>query len=477
MYSTSFFSEINDNSGKYKFGQREKPLLFSQDGKYMISPNQIYKIYGTDYTKMTKTLLAVSGLSEMIPGPDTRIGIKPNLVCPTPAEYGATTHPEIVAGIIEYLQENGFRKIIIVEGSWVGDKTPEAFDYCGYNSLSQKYGVPLIDTQKESSHSVAAAGLPLRVTDVVDQIDFLINVPVLKGHCQTKMTCALKNLKGLLPNAEKRRFHSMGLHKPIAHLSAAVHQDFIVIDHICGDLDFEEGGNPVVRNCIMTALDPVLTDAYACRLMGYTPGDVPYVRMAEQLGCGTADINHARIIRLEREAAAGERSVSKSGKKQKKEPISHHPENPLQKETGQRPNGHREMPVSQNAGKTQAQSTQPSTGKIKQVIETPDEERLPTGKKLLQVSYAVDEVDSCSACYGNLIPALYRLKEEGLLDKLNTPIAIGQGHQGKHGSLGIGKCTKEFDICIMGCPPDEETIYEKLRELCTAGDHEGTVNQ
>lgn len=397
----------------------------------MISSNQIYKMYGTDYKEMTKVLLEVSGLSELILDPDTRIGIKPNLVCPTPAEYGATTHPEIVAGLIEYLQENGFRKIVVAEGSWVGDKTPEAFDYCGYNSLSQKYGVPLIDTQKESSHSVDAAGLPLRVTDVVDQIDFLINVPVLKGHCQTKMTCALKNLKGLLPNAEKRRFHSMGLHKPIAHLSAAVHPDFIVIDHICGDLDFEEGGNPVVRNCIMTALDPVLTDAYACRLMGYTPDDVPYVRMAEQLGCGTTDINHARIIRLEREATACESSVPKSRKRQKK----------------------------------------PFTGKIRQVIETPDEERLPAGKKLLQVSYAVDEVDSCSACYGNLIPALYRLKEEGLLQKLNAPIAIGQGHQGKHGPLGIGKCTKDFDICIMGCPPDEETIYEKLRELCAGGEY------
>lgn len=55
-------------------------------------------------------------------------------------------------------------------------------------------------------------------------------------------------MKGLIPNTEKRRFHALGLHKPIAHLNMGIHQDFIVVDNICGDLDFEDGGNPVVMN-------------------------------------------------------------------------------------------------------------------------------------------------------------------------------------------------------------------------------------
>lgn len=37
-----------------------------------------------------------------------RIGIKPNLVAPMEAYWGGTTHPEVVAGIVEYLQEKGF---------------------------------------------------------------------------------------------------------------------------------------------------------------------------------------------------------------------------------------------------------------------------------------------------------------------------------------------------------------------------------
>ncbi len=360
----------------------------------MIQRNEILKIYGTAYEEMTQELLERADLASLIGDRKTRIGIKPNLVCPSPAEFGATTHPQVVGGIIQYLRNHGFANIVIAEGSWVGDRTSDSYEYCGYRELCERLHVPFIDTQKQGSYPVACGDLELRVSDVVRDIDFLINVPVLKGHCQTNMTCSLKNLKGLIPNTEKRRFHRMGLHRPIAYLQTAIHQDFIVTDHICGDPDFEEGGHPLVRNCVMASLDPVLTDSYACRLLGVDVRSVPYVLLAEKLGIGSADLTRARIIDV-------------------------------------------------NGGRA--------------------EQALPAEKKHLAVSYAVDEVDSCSACYASLVPALDRLEEEGLLEKLRTKIAIGQGHQGEKGELGIGKCTKDFAFCVMGCPPDEEKIYREIR--------------
>ena len=138
-------------------------------------------------------------------------------------------------------------------------------------------------------------GMELNICERVKEIDFLINVPVLKGHCQTKITCALKNMKGLIPNKEKRRFHSLGLHKPIAHLNMGIRQDFIVVDNICGDLDFEDGGNPVVMNRVMGACDPVLVDAYVCQMMHYAVEDVPYVKLAGELGVGCSDVSKADV--------------------------------------------------------------------------------------------------------------------------------------------------------------------------------------
>ena len=82
--------------------------------------NDILMIYGTNYKEMTKQLLTEAKLWERIPDKQSRIGIKPNLVSPTEASWGATTHPEVVEGIIEYLKENGFENLVMLEGSWVG---------------------------------------------------------------------------------------------------------------------------------------------------------------------------------------------------------------------------------------------------------------------------------------------------------------------------------------------------------------------
>ena len=216
----------------------------------------------------------------------------------------------------------------------------------------------------------------------------------MKGHCQTKITCALKNLKGLIPNCEKRHFHAMGLHEPIAHLAAEIAPDFTVVDSICGDWDFEDGGNPVVLNRIMAAIDPVLCDAYVCHFMGYKVEEVPYIKMAEALGSGDAQWENARFREL---------NMPKQG------------------------------------------------------------EYIPKERKVVEVCDAVEEVESCSACYGYLLPALWKLKEEGILENLKEKICIGQGYHGKEGKLGVGNCTRGFQNYVKGCPPTEEEIYEFLK--------------
>ena len=356
--------------------------------------NEILMIYGKNYKEMTKEIRTSAKLAEQIGDKKKKIGLKPNLVVAKTPDSGATTHMEMIEGTIEYLQENGFKNISITEGSWVGDRTQAAFRVCGYPEVARKYGVKLVDNQQDTYKSYNAKGMQLNVCDFPMSLDFLINMPVLKGHCQTKITCALKNMKGLIPNTEKRHFHSMGLHKPIAHLNVGIHQDFIVVDNICGDLDFEDGGNPVVMNRIWTAMDPVLVDAYVCQQLHYKVSDVPYVKLAGELGVGCSDITKADI----------------------------------------------------------------------RVLGEDVQQNIPERRKVVEVADAVEEVDSCSACYGYLIPALDMLKQEGLLEKLHEKICIGQGYRGKTGELGVGNCTRNFKHHAEGCPPTENQIYEFLKE-------------
>ena len=142
----------------------------------------------------------------------------------------------------------------------------------------------------------------MEITSRALDADFLIDLPVLKGHCQTLMTCALKNLKGCLPDREKRRFHADGLIEPIAALGATLKPALTIVDSICGDLNFEEGGNPVQTNRMYLGTDPVQIDAYGCRLMGLLMGlqieDVPYIQLAEKWGAGSTTIRDGDIITL-----------------------------------------------------------------------------------------------------------------------------------------------------------------------------------
>ena len=393
--------------------------------------NEIHVVYGEDIAGMTRHLLETADLAAMIPSRDVKIGIKPNLVGQVTAEDGATTHREVVRALVEYLQEKGFGDLVVLESSWVGDSTEQTVRFLGYDRMLEELGVPFWDLQKDRGVSRDCAGMEMQVCERVPQIGFLINVPVLKGHCQTRMTCALKNMKGLIPGSEKRRFHRLGLHEPIGHLAAGIRQDFILVDSICGDLTMEDGGSPVQQDRLIAACDPVLCDTYCCRLLEIDPARVPYIGIAAGLGAGSVDLDRA-VVRAWREATGGEAGA------------------PGERSAGGEAGAHAYLPA-------------------------PDLTLKPTPsgwKDILRISEKAEAVDSCSACYGYLIPALQMLEQEGLLERLTEKVCIGQGYRGKRGVLGIGSCTRLFDHTLAGCPPTETQMYQFLKDFILAGEQE-----
>ncbi|QTL98206.1 DUF362 domain-containing protein [Iocasia frigidifontis] len=257
---------------------------------------QLHIKYGNKAKEMVYDLLDKLNIASDIDKRNSLIGIKPNLVLPSPSNKGATTSPDLVEGIIRYLQDNGYNNIVILEGAWVGASTEKAFEVCGYNELSRKYKIPLIDLKKDKYKEIDVEGLSLKVCQKALEIDYLINLPVLKAHCQTHLTCALKNLKGCIPDPEKRRFHRLGLHQPIAFLNKVLESKLVIVDGIIGDLTFEEGGNPVQMDRIIIGQDPVLIDTYCAALIGYSKNDISYIDIANEIGIGSSNLEEAEII-------------------------------------------------------------------------------------------------------------------------------------------------------------------------------------
>lgn len=279
--------------------------------------HQLLIQHGDHPAAMTRRLLERSGIRDDIK-PGMKVGLKPNLVMAKPASEGATTHVSIVRALVETLQSWGVTDITVMESAWVGDSTRKAFKVCGYEALARETGVKLLDLKTAPTVTLQAGLLELEVCRAPLEVDYLINLPVMKGHCQTRMTCALKNMKGCIPDTEKSRYHTIGLHEPIAAVNTLLKQDLILVDALNGDLTYEGGGSPVPLNRLILAKDPVLVDAWAARFMGYQLEEIEHLALAAAKGVGSADLSQAEILqegkatgKVDRKAIRGDAAAFK----------------------------------------------------------------------------------------------------------------------------------------------------------------------
>lgn len=257
----------------------------------------IWQIHGTDAHPMTVRLLEACKAHTLVPEGGS-VALKPNLILASVPEDGAVTHPGVVSGCIEYFRAHGIHDISVIESSWIGDKILRALRTSGIGRVCEDYDVPFFDLKRDETVAVKTAIGSMSICRRALEADLLVDLPVLKGHCQTRMTCALKNLKGCIPDREKRRFYMLGLTEPIAALGAALKPGLVVVDSICGDLCFEEGGTPVRTDTMFAGIDAVKVDAYARSLMGLDPKEVPYIELAERFGGGQASWSDEDLVLL-----------------------------------------------------------------------------------------------------------------------------------------------------------------------------------
>ena len=263
----------------------------------MLAADNIYVIYGDQPARMVpEALERVDLAAEMDPA--MQVGLKPNLVVPQPAALGATTSAELIEGLLAYLHDHGIHRIRILESSGVGHDTTRAFRVTGLERLAARFGVQLIDLKRSAWETIGAGTFQTRVFTEALRQDFLINLPVVKAHCQTGITCALKNLKGLIPDSEKRRYHAQGLHEPIARLNQVIRPQCIIADGMQGDLTFEEGGTPVAMDRILIAKDPVLLDSFVATALGYPIEEIRHLCLAEALGVGVGLRAPEQVVEL-----------------------------------------------------------------------------------------------------------------------------------------------------------------------------------
>lgn len=239
-----------------------------------------------DSGSLSRALDLCQGLQDI--STSTRILIKPNLVFwdhdfPFPP-YGILTTTRMVKELILTLKERGYQKITIGEGTLkfpqVDLSTHTVYQRLGYSQFAKAYGVNLIDFFDEPFVTVEGDGIRMEIAKSAMEAEFLITLPALKTHSQTKVSLGSKNLKGTLDMKTRRLFHSpeVSLEHGIAHLARLLKPGLNIIDGLYG---LEQGphvfGQARRLDAIIASRDFVAADLAACHLIGIDPGGVGHL--------------------------------------------------------------------------------------------------------------------------------------------------------------------------------------------------------
>lgn len=277
--------------------------------------NGVTLVYGNDpYTMLPKLLEDSHALDSV--NSDDRVMIKPNLVVSRKDWAGVDTDPRVVEALVKALKRRGVKRITVGDGSGMGNSAAKALKVCGYHELAKRYDLRLIDLEQDrfvkKKVSVAGPFKRLEIAASVLECDFLINVPLMKAHMETLITCSLKNLKGTMPRAMKTRFHGVNLHHAIAQLASVVHPDLIIVDGLKGDLTSENGRTPVQMDRLLVGKNPVEVDSVVADMLGYAPRAIRHIAYSADAGLGDCELDRIRI-----------RALNRPSKNERFEPPSH----------------------------------------------------------------------------------------------------------------------------------------------------------
>jgi len=247
-------------------------------------------------------ITALGGMKTFVK-PNQTVLVKPNIGWDAPPERAANTNPELVGRIVKLCLEAGAKKVMVF------DHTCDEWTLCYKNSGIEKAvkdnGGQLVSGKTEDFYRPVTIpkGIKLkeaRVHELVLESDVFINVPVLKNHGGAAMSLTMKNLMGVVWN--RGYWHSNDLHQCIADFASYCKPTLNVIDGYRVMKTHGPRGVSVDDVALMKyqliGRDMVALDTAATKIFGIETQKVNHIRLAEQLGVGTTNLDALNIKRI-----------------------------------------------------------------------------------------------------------------------------------------------------------------------------------
>jgi uncharacterized protein (DUF362 family) len=235
--------------------------------------------------------------------PKERIAIKVNCLFPP-----VTTNPEAVQVVVESMADAGFdpNRVIIFDRS-DGDLRKCRFQLSDSSKGAKCYGT------KEYVYPTKLRGVETKLSKIlVDEVDALINMPVLKHHGIAGITASLKNHLGTVPNPNE--LHPDGCSR-VAELNALdpirKKTRLIVLDGARAQCDMGPGFNPAFfwpYSGMIASTDTIAIDTVAAKEIlarrhemgrpGAIRPPIKHIDLATTMGLGRADLNQIELVEI-----------------------------------------------------------------------------------------------------------------------------------------------------------------------------------
>lgn len=217
--------------------------------------------------------------------------LKPNLLSPRPADAAVTTHPEIVRALALLCVHAGASRV------WIGDSCAGdheevvLWQKTGMQAVADETGARLKSFKDELvSRSIDGGQVPIPAW--LDEVDVCISLPKLKTHGLTVMTCAIKNMYGLVAGGAKGRYHA---HFPspramsdfLVRIYAALKPDLTLVDAVVAmEGEGPSNGAPREVGLLIAGEDGVAVDTVCARFVNRKGKGIPMLEVARRHDVG-----------------------------------------------------------------------------------------------------------------------------------------------------------------------------------------------
>jgi uncharacterized protein (DUF362 family) len=216
--------------------------------------------------------------------------LKPNLVEPIRDTPHINTHPAVVRAVVEVFRGWGASEVFVAEGQGHCRDSDLVLEQSGLLPVLEEDRIEFIDLNHDDVEFVPNR---LRFTKLAElclpttlrRADLVVSLPKLKTHHWAGMTCAMKNLFGVMPGIyygwPKNVLHREGISQSILDINGTVAPHLAIVDGIVG----MEGDGPIMGSArtlgvLVMGTNLPAVDATSARLMQIDPRRIDYLAAA-----------------------------------------------------------------------------------------------------------------------------------------------------------------------------------------------------